>query len=263
MVPMESLASPGPSEREPQPQAPGQDPHAAMSDQCVETSSLHSDPEDPPLLCSSPPLQDTETPPPASFTPPAGAQLALVGPEGSATQPPTEPQVQYQAPHQLQVPQALFAQKPVSQPLPKVQVSAAPPQSSVSSCLSPLNISVSVPQQQPDPTAAGVSTGGDDDSAVQQHTQNSESQLLLVTLTCISLHQHRHHRPHCDSFQSQQLPWSWRVKCLLLTSIRPLRQPRASRLTGPRLPESVAPPRRASRLGPRSERDPVAPRPVQ
>lgn len=185
MVPMESLASPGPSETETQPQAPGgsgQDPHAVMSDQCVETSSLHSDPEDAPLICSSPPLQDTETPPPPSFSPPAGAQIALVGPEGSATQPPTEPQVQYQVPHQLQVPQALFAQNPVSQPLPKVQASAPPPQSSVGSCPSPLN--VSVPQQQPDPTAAGVSTGGDDDSAVQQHTQNSESQLPLVTLTC-------------------------------------------------------------------------------
>lgn len=245
MVPMESLASPGPSERETQPQAPGgsgQDPHAVMSDQCVETSSLHSDPEDTPLICSSPPLQDTETPPPPppSFTPPAGAQLALVGPEGSAAQPPTEPQVQYQVPRQLHVPQALFAQNPEPQPLAKVQASAPPPQSSVSSCPSPLNVSVSVPQQQPDPTAAGVSTGGDDDSAVQQHTQNSESQLPLVTLTC-SLH--RHHRPLCDSFQSQQLPWSWRVKCLLLTSIRPLRQPRASRFAGPRLPESVAPPR--------------------
>lgn len=193
VVPMETLASPVPSERETQPQTravSGQDTHTVMSDQCVEASPLHSDPEDTPLICSSPPLQEAETPPPTSFSPPAGAQNVLSGPESSVPQPPIEPQIQYQVPHQLQVSQALFAQNPVqiqssvSQPLPQVQASAPQVQLSVSqpqvntplhSSPSPLHVNVSVPQQQPDPTAASLSAEGDD-SAVQQHTQNSESQ---------------------------------------------------------------------------------------
>lgn len=205
MVPMESLASPVANERETQPQThavPGQETHTAMSDQCVEASPLHSDPEDTPLLCSSPPIQDTGRTAPATFSPPAGPQITLPGPESSvpqttAPQPLIEPQVQYQVPRQHQVSQALFAQNQVqiqssvSQSLPQVHVqvqaqvqvqpSVTQPQSSthtsVHSSPSSLLVSVSVPQQQPDPAAASLSKGGDD-SAVQQHTQNSEFHLL-------------------------------------------------------------------------------------
>lgn len=204
MVPMEPLASPVAGERETQTQThavPGPDARTAMSDQCVEASPLHSDPEDAPLICSPPPVQDAERPAPTSFSPPAAPQIALPGPETSAPQitapqPRIEPQVQYQVPHQLQVSQALFAQNQgqiqssVSQPPPQVQVqvqasapqlqvqsSVSQPQSLVSTSVHssppPLRVSVSVPQQQPDPTAARLSKGGDD-SAVQQHTQNSE-----------------------------------------------------------------------------------------
>lgn len=178
MVPMEPLPSPVSTERETEPQshaASGQDARAVVSDQCVEASPLHSDPEDAPLVCSSP-----ERPAPTSFSP----QIALPGPESSvpqitAPQPRIEPQVQYQVPHQLQVSQALFTQNQlsVSQPPPQLQVqvqsSVSPPLSSVHSSTPPLR--VSVPQQQPDPSAASacLSKGGDD-SAVQQHTQNSE-----------------------------------------------------------------------------------------
>ena len=193
---MESLASPVASERETQPQAhaiPGQDAHATMSEQCVEASPLQSDPEDTSLLCSSPPNQDTGRTAVSTFSPPAGPQITLPGPQSSvpqttAPQPLIEPQVQYQAPHQLQVPQALFAQNqvqiqsPVSQPLPQVQVQPQPQpsvsqpkvstQTSVHSSPSSLLVSVPVPQQQPDPMAAGPSKGGHD-SAVQQHTHNS------------------------------------------------------------------------------------------
>lgn len=198
---MESLASPVTSESETQPQAhavSGQDARTGMPDQCVEASPLHSDPEDTPLICSSPPIQDAERPAPTCFSPPAGPQTALPGPESSVTQvaapqPRMEPQAQYQVPHQLQVSQALFAQNQaqiqssVSQPrvqasAPQLQVQppVSQPQSSVNTSLvhsspSPVRVGVSVPQQQPDPTAAGVSNGGDD-SAAQQHTQNSEFQ---------------------------------------------------------------------------------------
>lgn len=208
MVPMESLASPVPSERETQPQTravSGQHTHTVMSDHCVEASPLHSDPEDTPLICSSPHLQDAETPLPTTFSPPAGAQTVLPGPESpvpqiTAPQSHIEPQVQYQVPHQLQGSQALFAQNPmqiqssVSQPQPQVQASApqlqvqsaaSQPQSSITTPLhsspSPLHVSVSVPQQQLDPTAAGLSKEGDD-SAVLQHTQNSEFQPSLLQL---------------------------------------------------------------------------------
>lgn len=184
---MESLASPVPVERESQPQshaASGQD--AVMSDQCVEASPLHSDPEDAPLICPSPPSQDADRSAPASFSPPTGPRIAL--PESSVPQiTAPDPQVHYQVPHQLQVSPALFAQNQiqssVSQPLPQLQVqlhvqvqpSVPQPQSSVNTSVHSSPLRVSVPQQQPEPTAAGLSKGGDD-SAVQQHTQNSEFQ---------------------------------------------------------------------------------------
>lgn len=191
VVPMEPLASPLANERESQHAVAGQDISTEMSDQCVEASPLPSDSEDTPLLCSSPPVQDTGR----TFSPPAGPPIALPGPESSVTESmsplqQTESQVQYQLPHQLQVSQALYAQtqvqihSPVSQPLQQTQASApAPPQvqlqpqslvhPSAHSSPSPLHVSVSVPQQQPDPTAASLSTGGDD-SSVQQNSQHSE-----------------------------------------------------------------------------------------
>ncbi|XP_049453099.1 BRD4-interacting chromatin-remodeling complex-associated protein [Epinephelus fuscoguttatus] len=200
VVPMESLASPVANERETQPQThtvSGQDAHTVMSDQCVEASPLHSNPEDTPLICSSPPVQDSERPAPTSFSP----QITLPGPESSvpqitAPQPRIEPQVQYQVPHQLQVSQALFAQNQVqiqssvSQPPVQLQVqvqvqqsSVSQPQSSVNPSVhsSPPPLRVSVPQQQPDPTAASASLSkGGDDSAVQQHTQNKPTAALVV-----------------------------------------------------------------------------------
>ncbi|XP_035466523.1 BRD4-interacting chromatin-remodeling complex-associated protein [Scophthalmus maximus] len=201
VVPMESLASPEADERETQRQThadPGQDAHTATSDQCVEASPLHSDPEDTPLPCSSPPVQDTERTAPAAFSPPAGPhEITLPGPESSVPQTAApkllvEPPAQYQVPPQLQVSQALFGQiqSSASQPLPQVQVqvkvqvqvqvqpSVSQPQSSTRQS-SPALVSVSVPQQQPGPTAAGLSQGGDK-SAVQQHTQNKPTAALAV-----------------------------------------------------------------------------------
>ncbi|XP_035529537.1 BRD4-interacting chromatin-remodeling complex-associated protein [Morone saxatilis] len=214
VVPMESLPSPVASERETQPTThavSGQDTRTGMSDQCVDTSPLHSDTEDTPLICSSPPIQDAERPAPTSFSPPTGPHITLPGPESSvpqitAPQPCIEPQVQYQLPPQLQVSQALFVQNQVhiqssvSQPQPQVQASApqlqvqssvSQPQSSVSTSVhsSPLRVSVSVPQQQPDPTAASLSKGGDD-SAVQQHTQNKPTAALVVESKAFTLDVH-------------------------------------------------------------------------
>ncbi|XP_044023443.1 BRD4-interacting chromatin-remodeling complex-associated protein isoform X2 [Siniperca chuatsi] len=207
VVPLESLASPAANERETQPQThavSGQDTHTVMSDQCVEASPLHSDPEDTPLICASPPIQDTERLAQTSFSPPTGPQITLPGSESSvpqitAPQPRVEPQVQYQVAHQLQVSQALFAQKQVqiqssvSQPLPQVQASAPQPQSTVNTSVhsspSHLRVSVSVPQQQPDPMAASLSKGGDD-SAVQQHTQNKPTAALVVESKAFTLDAH-------------------------------------------------------------------------
>lgn len=202
---MESLASPVTSDRESQPQThavSGQDTCTVMSDQCVEVSPLHSDPENTPLICSPSQIQDTGRPAARTFSPPTGPQIALPGPENlvpqtTASQPHSEPLVQYEVPHQLQVSQALFAhnqlqiQSSVSKPLPQAQASVSQPQTQVSasqpqlsvsqpqpsihSSQSPLPVSVSVPQQQPNPTAASaVLSKAGDDSAVQQHTQNSE-----------------------------------------------------------------------------------------
>ncbi|CAB1449633.1 unnamed protein product [Pleuronectes platessa] len=181
VVPMEILSSP--SEREIQPQThsvPDPDPHIVTS------SPLSSDPEDPPLLCSSPPHlpQDTGTTAPAAFSPPAGAQTTPPAPERSAPQPLIESQAQYQAPLQLQVSQALFDQNQVQlqSSVPQPRSSSQTPahiSSSSSSSSSPVLVSVPVPQQQPDPPAARLSKGGDD-SAVQQQTQNKPTAALVV-----------------------------------------------------------------------------------
>ncbi|XP_062296911.1 BRD4-interacting chromatin-remodeling complex-associated protein [Scomber scombrus] len=216
VVPMESLASPVDSERETQQQT-----HA-----CVEASPLPSDPDDTSLLCSSPPIQDTGRAASATFSPPAGPEIALPGPESSvpqtsAPQPLTEPQVQYQVPHQLQVSQALFTQNQVqiqpsvSQPLPQVQASvphsqvklqAQPPVSQPQSLVhtsvhSPLHVSISVPQQQPDPTAASTSLSkGGDDSTVQQHTQIKPTAALAMESNTYTLDVH----PPSPAVQSVQ-----------------------------------------------------------
>ncbi|XP_045918203.1 BRD4-interacting chromatin-remodeling complex-associated protein [Micropterus dolomieu] len=216
VVPLETLASPVANERDTQPQThavSGQDTRTVMSDQCVEASPLHSDPEDTPLICPSPPIQDTERLAQTSFSPPAGPRITLPGSESSvpqitAPQLCVEPQVQYQVTHQLQVSQALFGQdqvqiqSSVSQSLPQIQASApqlqvqssvSQPQSSVMNSVhsspSPLRVSVSVPQQQPDPRAAGLSKGGDD-SAVQQHTQNKPTAALVVESKAFTLDDH-------------------------------------------------------------------------
>ncbi|XP_035850823.1 BRD4-interacting chromatin-remodeling complex-associated protein isoform X2 [Sander lucioperca] len=243
VVPMESLASPVASERETQPQT-----HAlsgtVMSDQCVQASPLHSDPEDTPLICSPSPIQDSERPAPPSFSP----QITLPGPESSAPRPHIEPQV----PLQLQVSQALFAQSQVqllssvsqpplqlqssvsqpppqlqpsvsqsppqlqssvsqpqlqsslsqpppqlqsslSQPPPQLQLSVSQPQSLVNAAVhsSPSPLRVSVPQQQPDPTAASASLSkGGDNSAVQQHTHNKPTAALVVESKAFTLDVH-------------------------------------------------------------------------
>lgn len=191
---MESLASPVASERETQAQT-GQDTQPVMTEQCVEDSPLPPDSEDPALLCPSPQIQDAGTSSSAAFSPPSGPEMTRPETPVSppiATQSHTDPQVQYQVPQQLQVSQALFAQNQaliptsVSQPLPQIHMSASQPLSSVSSS-SPLHVSVSVPKQQPDPTAvsASVSKGGDA-AAVQQHTHSEFNPLLKVRLNMMS-----------------------------------------------------------------------------
>lgn len=196
VVPMDALTSPMASERETQAQthaASGQDTHSVRSDQCAEASPLHSEPEDSPLLCSSPRIEDMGLTVSAVFSPPDASESSVA--QSNAPQPCVEPQVLYQAPHQLQVSQALFAQnqvkiqlsfsKPLAQihgsvPQIQVQSSVSQPQSSVHTSVqrsspSPLHVSVSVPQQQLDLKAASASLSkGGDDSAVQQHTLNSE-----------------------------------------------------------------------------------------
>ncbi|XP_071375783.1 BRD4-interacting chromatin-remodeling complex-associated protein [Centroberyx affinis] len=225
VVPMESLSSPVANEREAQPQTHaviGQaDTRAVMADQCVEASPLPSDPEDTPLLCSSPPIQVTGSVAPASFSPPSGPPLATPGPENLVPQatvshPQVQSQVHHQVQsqaqsqihHQVQVPQALFPQSQVhvqaSVPhvqasVPHVQVSVPQPQSqslvpvqtSVYSSPSPLPVSVSVPQQQPDLMAlsASLSNGGED-PAVQQHTQNKPTAALAVEGKAFTLDVH-------------------------------------------------------------------------
>uniref|UniRef100_UPI0037E72CE4 BRD4-interacting chromatin-remodeling complex-associated protein n=1 Tax=Semicossyphus pulcher TaxID=241346 RepID=UPI0037E72CE4 len=185
VVPMESLPSPVTDERETQTQThavSGQDSRSVLSDQCVEDSPLHSDPEDTPLICSPAPVQDDERPAPSTFSPPAA-------PESSAAQitappPRIEPQVQYQGPHQVQLSQALFAQDQ-----DQVQSSVSQPPSSVQD--SPPTLRVPVPQQQSDPTAAPASLcKGGDEPAVQQHTHNKPTAALVVESKAFTLDVH-------------------------------------------------------------------------
>lgn len=233
-APAETLASPVPAGGE------TRDPSNP-----IEVSPPPSHPEDAALVCPTPPLQDAETP--ASFSPPAAAQIGPPGPEGSV---PQQPPVPFQASHQIT--KALFAPKqqiqpPVSQVQVQVQVQLA--RSSVTSP-APLQVSVSVPQQQPRPPKDG------DDPAAQQHKQQSEFQPPLPPP----------HKPPpqtpspspSSSLQSQQLPWKRRVERLLLRWSQPVQQqqPRDPRLTWPRVHRRPAQPSPARRLEPRSDQDP-------
>ncbi|XP_074548197.1 BRD4-interacting chromatin-remodeling complex-associated protein isoform X2 [Halichoeres trimaculatus] len=183
VVPMESLNSPVPDERETQQQThavSGQDSHSVLSDQGVDDSPLHSDPEDTPLICSPAPDQDAKRPAPTTFSPPAAPESSVP----AAPQPHSEPQTQYQAPQQVS--QALFARNQVQV---QMQPSASQPQPSVQMSPSPLR--VSVPQQQSDPTAAPASLSkGGDEPAVQQHTHNKPTAALVVESKVFTLDVH-------------------------------------------------------------------------
>ncbi|KAM4723856.1 BRD4-interacting chromatin-remodeling complex-associated protein isoform 2-T2 [Anableps anableps] len=194
VVPIEPLTSPAGSNRESPPQSGAvSEPDAhVISGRCAEVSPHPSDPEDAPMVCSPSLVQDTVRPASATFSPPAG-------PQTSTSQSHMEAQVQYQVPHQHQIPQSLFAetqanvQSCVSQPPGQVQPSVSQPQSS--SCApsrsspSPQHVSVPVPQQQTAPTAASalLSKGGDD-SAVQQHTQNTPTAALEGKTFTLNVH---------------------------------------------------------------------------
>lgn len=217
MVPLETLASPVTSERETKSQTCGEDNHAVIPDQCVEASPLHPGPEDASLMSSTAPLQDPPASFSPNITvqivlpEPEGSvsqqsQLQYQAPHQiskdffaqkqqiESTVPHSVLQIEASAsPVQSSVQQPVLqvqastppVQSSVAQPelhvqasTPPVQSSVPQPRSSVNAPSQPLHISVSVPQQQPHPVAAGLSKEGDD-SAVQQHTKNSEFQLFL------------------------------------------------------------------------------------
>lgn len=169
MVPIEPLTSPAGSDGASPPRGgAASEPDAqAISGRRCEVSPHPSEPEDVTMICSPSLVQDAARPAPATFSPP-------VGPQTSASQ------AHMEAPVQYHVPQSLFAEtqanvQSVSQPPGQVQppVSQPPSSSCAPTCRSPspLHVSVPVPQQQTAP--APLSNEGDD-SAVQQHTQNSE-----------------------------------------------------------------------------------------
>ncbi|XP_061599330.1 BRD4-interacting chromatin-remodeling complex-associated protein [Cololabis saira] len=180
-VPMEPLMSPGLSDGESQPTdvaADAQDAVASPSDRRVEVSPPRSDPEDEPLICSPARIQDAAESTPASvtFSPPAGPPTALLGPECSPPPPPScvQPQVKFHVSPELQPSQTCDQ----SQAATPVQFQVSPPRPS---SLGPAHSSPSVPplQQQLDPAAVLVSTGGDE-SAAQQHTHNQPAAALVV-----------------------------------------------------------------------------------
>ncbi|XP_041669143.1 BRD4-interacting chromatin-remodeling complex-associated protein [Cheilinus undulatus] len=176
VVPMESLDSPVDNETQTQTQTQEvsvQD--SVLSDPCVDDSPLHSDPTDTPLICSPPPVRDTETPAPTSFSPPSASESSVH--PTPAPQPHIESQIHYQVPHQVS--QASFVQK----------AGQLQPQLSVQS--SPSSLRVSVPQQPSDPAAAPVSLSkGGDDPAVQQHTHNKPTAALVVESKTFTLDVH-------------------------------------------------------------------------
>ncbi|TNM96039.1 hypothetical protein fugu_017122, partial [Takifugu bimaculatus] len=152
-APGEMLASPVPRDRETRPETRDPVDGALMPDQCVEVSPPLSDPEDTPIISSTPPLQDAETA--ANFSPPTSAPIGPAGPEGSV---PHRPPLQYQGSHQIT--EALFA--------PKQQIQ--PPVSQVQ-----VQVQVQVPAPQP---AA--------DSAVQQHKHHKPPAALETKSTALA-----------------------------------------------------------------------------
>ncbi|XP_047200818.1 BRD4-interacting chromatin-remodeling complex-associated protein isoform X2 [Girardinichthys multiradiatus] len=205
VVPIEPLTSPVVSDREIQPQTSAVselDAHV-ISGQCGEVSPHPSDLEDPLAICSPSLVHDTVKPAPTTYSPPPG-------PQTSASQSHMEAQVQYQVPHQHQVPQNFFAETQVN-----VQPSVSQPQSSsctpAQSSPSPLHVNVSVPQQQTAPTTASAFLSKDgDEPAVQQHTQNKPTAALESKSFTLSVHPPsladqgvQVHRPHvqCGPFQ--------------------------------------------------------------
>ncbi|KAM4540834.1 BRD4-interacting chromatin-remodeling complex-associated protein isoform 3-T4 [Fundulus diaphanus] len=156
VVPIEPLNSPAGSDGESRPQTGAvseADAHV-LPGRCGEVSPHPSDPEDTPPTRSPSLVRDTAGPAPATFSPPAGLQSHA------------EAQVQYQVPHQHQVPQGLFAE---TQANVHSSVSQLPDRRSPS----PQHVSVPVPPQQ----AALLPKEGDD-SAVQQHTLNKPTAAL-------------------------------------------------------------------------------------
>ncbi|KAM6912191.1 BRD4-interacting chromatin-remodeling complex-associated protein [Xenentodon cancila] len=187
VVPMEPLASPGVSDEESRPRPAAASAQDAMSsDQRAEVSPPRSDSEDVPLICSPAQIQDTGVSASTTFSPPAGPQMAVLGPES------VQPQVRYHVPQELQASQALFTQNPthdpscVSQPAAPVQFQVSQPQPS---SLASVHSSPSVPQQQPPPTAVFVSPGGDE-SAAQQHTLSQPTAALVVENEAFTLDVH-------------------------------------------------------------------------
>ncbi|XP_077416158.1 BRD4-interacting chromatin-remodeling complex-associated protein isoform X2 [Vanacampus margaritifer] len=137
-APVDSPAPPVDNEQESQPATTTSDP---------------SDSEDTSLLGSSPSLQD-----PATFPDPN----LLPGLEGSSS---PRQQVLCRVPHQFPGSQALFVHSGGALSSPSQAPSSEPP----------LTPSIPVPQQQPDPSAAGwVGT------PVRQHTQNTPTAALVV-----------------------------------------------------------------------------------
>lgn len=111
-----------------------------------------------------------------SSVPHSVLQVEASAPPVQSSAPQPVLQVQASAPQvQSSVPQPMLQ---VQASAPQVHLYVPQPQSSVNRASQPLHVSVSVPQQQPHPVAAGLSKEGDD-SAVQQHTKNSEFQLFL------------------------------------------------------------------------------------
>uniref|UniRef100_A0A1A7YJ47 GLTSCR protein conserved domain-containing protein n=2 Tax=Iconisemion striatum TaxID=60296 RepID=A0A1A7YJ47_9TELE len=193
-VPMEPLTPPTTDDGETRPQTGPvceQEVHM-MSGQCGEVSPHHPEPENPPLICSPTQSQDTvrQT---AAFSPPTGSESLLT--QTSAPQVCSEPQVQHQDPHQLQVSQAILAetqvdvQSSVSQLQAQVQVSDSQIQfqscTSVQCSSSPQSASVTEPQQQ---TASTALSKGGDDAAVQPFTQTKPTAALAVESKAFNRH---------------------------------------------------------------------------
>ncbi|XP_075904836.1 BRD4-interacting chromatin-remodeling complex-associated protein isoform X2 [Nelusetta ayraudi] len=188
VAPTESLDSPGPGQEEIQPEIPpeiqeeiqpeihtgsSQDDRTAGSDRHAVPSPPLPGTEDAPLMCSSPPFQDSGMSPPSSFCSPPQTEPPAAGV-------PAEPSVQLQDTCQLQDPR----QHQDSRQLQVSQWHIQPPAPQP-----PAQISIPVPQQQQQqqwqqqqqqqqpPSAATASYPPDgDNSAVPQQTHSGECQ---------------------------------------------------------------------------------------